>query len=763
MIVLALPILLFACKSTKLVKEGEHLLVKNKIEYQDTKDKFNGVEDQVRHEPNRRVLGIFRFHLGVFNFASHKTDTSKNRTNKKRNYLRENVGEAPVILDSNLVANARDNIRDFLISKGYFDAQIETDITLKKKKAKVTYKVTVNEEYRYDSIEYYVPDDSILNIFKNAYNTKISKGAIVDFDVLNVERTQLTSFLKNQGYYFFKKDYVSYELDTSQKENDTDIEISIVNRPIESPHLRCKVNSLTFVMNQNDSFSYNLDTSIYNDVKFIRNGYRINESILYKFCFIKLNGYYSPDLETQTYSGLASLNLFDFIDIRNIPRGEDSSKLDVIISLSTGKPSVFSIEPQAITTDDADFIESDQNQRNFGIANTITYSLKNAFRNAEQLDFSATTSLQAQGRDTSRFFNSFNQSVSATLFLPQSQILQNVSKKYGYGNVKTSISASYIYENNIDFTRKILTAKYGYQLSKNNHSIFLTPFEISYSRSNVRSIAFDTISDPELKDFYTRLFAPNLITNSSLGYIYTNKAKGGSYWYLRSKVIEIGGLTHRLTRSVLDNENASDTSYSLLGVHYYQYLKSDIDIRFNHFIDKNNSFVYRINIGLGVPYGNSNVLPYEKRFFVGGANSLRGWRPRTVGPGTVNDSKRNITQLDRTGEFMILLNGEYRFQFIKKYLELAIFADMGNVWNITPTDQNVKGYFNPRSMFSDMALNTGLGFRFDFQFFMLRLDWGIRLKDPTLKDSEKWVINNPIDWDWVNENSVLNLGIGYPF
>jgi hypothetical protein len=759
---LALPIILFSCKSTKLVKEGEHLLTKNKVVYEKSNDHLSGVEAQIKHKPNRRILGTIRFHLSVYNIASSKRDSIKNSKNRVKRYFRKHVGESPVKLDSGLVNNSAKNIQDYLVSKGYFDIQVTPIIQYhRKKRAMVTYKINRKGVYKYDSILYNIPDERMSYLFKNEYKSYLAQGSSVDFDVLNKERNDFSNYVKNTGFFYFKRDFITYELDTLRAFNKAKIKMSIVNKPQGKLHTRCNINSIHFIINGKDTFSTNIDTSFYKGVLFTKNLYKINSSILYKYCSIKLDSLYSTIDETKTYSELSSLNLFDFIDIRYYPLYTDSSKLNTVINLSTGFQSFFSIEPQTITTDDADIIETNENRRNYGIANTITFTLKNAFRNAEQLDLSATTSIQAQGNNESRIYNSFNQSITAALNIPESKFLGNWALRNEYGNVKTSISATYLYENNLDFSRKILSSKFGYKMSKKRHSYFFTPLEVSYSRSDIKSNIFDTLTNLDLKEFYTRLFDPNLITNSSLGYIFSNnKNNGRSYFYIRSKILETGGLTHRAIRTLLDTKNEGDTSFNLLGVHYFQYLKSDIDVRYNWIVDNKNAIVFRGNVGIGLPYWNSNVLPYEKRFFIGGANNLRGWRPRTVGPGTAGNS---VTQLDRTGELMVVFNTEYRFQLIKKYVESAIFFDMGNVWNVRENDQKVKGYFDFRNMISDMALNTGVGMRFDFQFFMMRLDWGIRLKDPSLSSNEKWVVNQKIDGAWVNQNSVLNLGIGYPF
>lgn len=761
---LTLSVCLFACKSTKLVKEGEHLLVKNKIEYTDDNKPVPDLKNQLRQDPNRKVLGLFRFHLSVFNAATSKKDSLKN-TRKFRTYFRDKVGEPPELVDSVITAKTSNLMQQYLVSKGFLNAIVRDTITYKRKKAKVKYTVDKGQMYIYDSIGYTIFDSKIKSIVTGSNSKRLlNEDNSVDFQVLSKERNRITELLKESGYYYFTKDYISFELDTQAKRNTVSLDIAIVKGKSQLAFRKLDIGKVHFVVEDKDqNIDKNIDTINFKGVEFSINNYPLRPNVLFDYCYIKPGDRYKISTERRTYSGLASLGLFDFVDIK-YKLAHDSSKLDVMIKLKAGYRQSFSIEPQAITSDENDFIRN-VTYRNYGIANTITWTNKNLFRNAEQLDVSLITSLQAQGKDSTRFFNSFNQSVNATLHFPNTQLFKKFAIKRNYDNVKSFLSISYTYEDNVDFTRKVFPASYTFEFAKKNHTFFFTPIQVSFNRNIIKTNILEDV-DPQDSIFVARLFADNLTTNSSLSYIYNGKRTGRrNFFYIRSNIVELGGNLHRLARMAIDGDFSGKSSYSLFKVLYNQYVKSNVDVRFNQNIDKNNAIVYRINLGVGVPYGNSEILPYDKRFFVGGANSLRGWRPRTIGPGGFDASSNPIigTQLDKTGEMLILANIEYRYTIFKNFLEGAVFTDAGNVWNITETNKTAQGFFSYNNLLSDLAVNGGLGMRFDFQFFMLRLDWGIRFRDPSLPKNNRWILGETINSSWVRSNTLLNLGIGYPF
>jgi outer membrane protein assembly factor BamA len=249
-----------------------------------------------------------------------------------------------------------------------------------------------------------------------------------------------------------------------------------------------------------------------------------------------------------------------------------------------------------------------------------------------------------------------------------------------------------------------------------------------------------------------------------VGFVYNNRneAAGGNYWYIRANLLETSGNIHRLLRRTFDTERLPDTSYQALGVRYFQYLRSEFDIRYNLKFDENNAAVFRTSFGLGLPYGNNSVLPFDRRFFTGGSNSLRAWRPRRVGPGSFVDSSGGLL-FDRSGELLLQANAEYRFALLRNFLEGALFLDAGNVWNLKHKGQLLPGLFQGNTFLGEVALNTGLGLRFDFSFFMIRFDWGIPLRDPSEKPENRWIIRQAASPGFIREHTALTLGIGYPF
>jgi len=178
--------------------------------------------------------------------------------------------------------------------------------------------------------------------------------------------------------------------------------------------------------------------------------------------------------------------------------------------------------------------------------------------------------------------------------------------------------------------------------------------------------------------------------------------------------------------------------------------------------DENNALAYRVNGGIGVPYGNTEFLPFERRFFVGGVNSLRAWRPRTVGPGSYRDSTNNIT-IEKTGEILLQGSAEYRFDIIDKRIDGAIFLDVGNIWNYKEDANFQNGEFKFDRFYKEFAINSGIGLRFDFSYIVFRIDWGISLHDPSLPEEDRWVIKYFSDNRWIFDNTAVNFAIGYPF
>jgi hypothetical protein len=327
--------------------------------------------------------------------------------------------------------------------------------------------------------------------------------------------------------------------------------------------------------------------------------------------------------------------------------------------------------------------------------------------------------------------------------------------------IKTNFNLSFLFEKNPDYLRRILPLTYQYQVVSRRFSWFFNVLEMSFSR-NTLSIDITGRADSA---FIRRLFSNNLVTSTGINFLFTDRytTNKKSHFYVRTNLIEFGGNIHRLIRRVVDKSKNSDTSYRLLKVDYYQYIRSEIDARCSTLLDENQSTILRFNIGLTIPYGNQLITPFDKLFFIGGSNSLRAWRPRTIGPGSYEESSKNF-RIDRAGNFIVQSNAEYRFDILNNKLEGAVFLDAGNVWLIKNSlSQDPLKVFHISDFARDIALNTGFGLRIDFQFFLFRLDLGMQMKNPEKPKGQDWVIRELGQGKYFTRYSILNFGIGYPF
>jgi outer membrane protein assembly factor BamA len=477
---------------------------------------------------------------------------------------------------------------------------------------------------------------------------------------------------------------------------------------------------------------------------------------------------YAQTSGEATYRSLSDVGLFSFVDIRYTI---DTARMLIYpdIYLKALDRMSFSFEPQGLYspqgTSGTNF--QTQSQRSFGLAGILAYNNRNVFHNGENFRLSSVTSYEAIFRrdQTRNFLYGFQQGFNASLSLPHFTLLNGFDKLVRTQKRNTVFSLSYQFENNPNFKRSSLPASLTFQFIRNKLSWYYTPLELSFNRNRLDPGFLPRL--PQLdQDFVKRVFTDQFISAAKLGLIYTNnRNKPGQTYIFTRAGFETSGNLHRWIRSMKGSFNA-DSSYNFLGVNYFQYAKVEGEIRLRQALDELNALALRINSGVVLPYGNSTVVPYDKRYFIGGSNSLRAWRPRRLGPGSTSDT--NISIIDRSGEFIFEVNFEYRFTLFKNFLEGALFMDAGNIWNLNHKGQpaNAKGILYPEFWGDDLALNTGIGFRFDFKFFLFRLDWGLPLRDPGKPIGDRWLLakDNLINLNqYIFKETAIAIGIGYPF
>lgn len=795
-------IFLTSCKPTATINKGQHLLNKNAIKSNKKEISKEGINSYIKQKPNRKILGLFRFHLGVYNIGSKPFpyDIEKKLRNTPIVYryvdnilsfdsvykynLRTIIGEAPIVLDTNLTKASTSQIKLYLQSKGYFNSEVKYDIEYKNKKAKVTYLINAPKPYIIDSVNYVVNDPILKTIvWANSKKSSLKKGDVYDIDNFEKERNRITSTLKKQGYYLFSKDYIKFSVDTNLNENHKmNIKVIIGDFIIrhnkdsisQTSHKRFKINNIYILPDYFASLENNkeIDTTIFETKRkksytnkriyyFIHKGkLNIKPAIITQSIFINPGEYFNIDDVNLTYNRLSELRNFRRITILFEEVKPDSNNIseEYFLNCKILLPSALQ---QSISFE----AEGTNTGGNLGVGGNIQYENKNIFGGAEIFNFKINSQIaiqkvfgESKEQDISTLlpFNTIEAGGEARITLPKFLIPINPLRFSKSFRPKTSINAGYNYQKRPDYTRYIANAAFGYEWRESiTKKHLLIPLELNLVKifpSDAFKQRINAIQNIKIRNTYR----DHLITTSRWNFIKNTQpvSKRGSFMYFKAGV-ESAGFLMRLGNIVF-NSAKKDDSYSILGVKYTQFIRTDLDYRYYKKTGKIGQIATRLFFGIGIPYGNVKELPFEKSFYVGGANSLRAWKLKTLGPGSYADPT-NSNLFERIGDMSFEANIEYRFP-LYSFLNGAFFIDAGNVWLIKPNTEFEGGTFKFNNALNEIAIGTGLGVRFDFSFFIVRFDAGIPVKDPAQPENRRWMIK-----DFSIDRIVGNIGIGYPF
>ena len=769
---LASAMLLNACNISRFHKREGAKLVKNKIDiFEKKKSRFyeSDLESQTKQKPGVKFLGLVRLNVFFYRLG----DASKG-DNKLKRILRDDLGRVPVIVDTTMIETSIRAMNIYLKSQGYYYSEISYTVTntkfLKERKI-VTYFIKLNNQFKYAKLNVNCPDKKIYKLVQASLDDSyIKMGKSLKRENLIEEQNRILNLLRNNGYYTFAKEYIDFNVDTNYSSDYVAIEINIKNQDDLKPFKIYKVRNLVINVEPSEKLlGATHDTITTNNFKYIPNGSKINPSIIAKMNFLMRGELFQQNNLSKTYSRLNDLQLFKLVTITpTILENDSDNAIDFSINLKQNDKYDIIVEPQAITSDQANLVNI-SSSRNYGLAAVIQFTDRNIFHNGEILQLRFRTSFEAQRGENINpkpFFNSSEQSFSASITIPQLLFLNKIDRKINNANTKTIVNSSIIYEKNVQYERRVFTLGSSYQINRKLISYYVAFPEFSFVRTHFTNSELEEKSKTDI--FLQNVFANNLIVNDiRLGFTYNSQpiSKGKNYIFLRWDVLELAGNLVSAFNFLLDEPKVTDTTrniknqYELFGLNYFQYVKTYADFRFNHWLDMNNTMVYRVALGYALPYGNSpDYIPFEKRFFTGGANSLRAFRPRSIGPGVYSTT----SQIDKSGDIKIEMNMEYRFNIYKHFFEGAVFTDAGNIWS-AKQDSRLGADFDIQNFYNEMALGSGLGIRLNLGIFIFRLDGAVPLHDPSQEFGKRWVINSAKDFDWYWDNSIFNFGIGYPF
>ncbi len=777
-LLLSFLILTFAgCNPTKYVPKDEYLLRSVEVEVDNKNIRKEELKRYIRQKPNKKIIGM-KFHLWLYNRSKLDKD------NKWNVWLRKN-GEEPVLWQQSMTDKTAEQLKLYLEKKGYYYSEITDTVKFRKKKADVTYKVKTGWPYKVDKVKYSIPDTTIARlILTDTIHSLIKRGMLFDQDVLNQERKRIETHLKNKGYYSFADDYIDYhDSDSTNLNRKINLQVNIKshtertedNKVIEAPYPLYTIRSLTVnaslsmqnLMNMQDAPKTRSDTLNRGEVSYIMpKRFPVKPSTIGQSLYILPDSLYRVSEVNRTYQHLTGLRNFKQVNIEFAePPGQTGRlmrDLDCHINLLPFMRQSYTVE-----------LEGTNSEGNLGGGVSLQYQNKSLFNHAEIFDLKLRGMVEAVSTESAlQFKTKMEYEAEATLNIPKFLLPFRSSRFIQQYNPKTIFSILYNYQRRPDYTRTVFSTSFGYNWRGSEViSHIVRPLDVNYVKLEDVSEDFQKRLDtyPYLQNSYQT----HMVVSSSYGFVRNMQAaKKNNFFVIRANVESAGLLLDAIFKAT---DRPTDEQYKIFNNAFSQFVKGDVDVSYNYTINGNNKLVTRVFAGVGWPYGNSATttttedgqktvvaMPFEKKYYVGGANSIRGWRLRSLGPGSFIDSTSLSAYPNNTGDVKLEANIEYRFKLVW-LMEGALFMDAGNVWDTHKDEDRPGANFSFSRFYREIAVSGGVGLRLDFTYFILRADLGMKLHDPA--GSGRWVFSaKPDGSKCITQNDFcLSIGIGYPF
>ncbi len=761
-------LLLIGCSATRHVPQGEYLLDKVRVDVDDPGGDVSSADliNYLRQQPNHKVLGFWKLQLGTYNLSGSDTTKWYNRWVRR-------MGQAPVIYRQDLTDASVRQLRLAMINKGYLGADVKVDTILRpdKRKIEVDYKVSAGVPHRISSVAYDIPDTAVARILlSDSLVLSVRPGDKFDRDNLDAERQMMTRLLKNHGYYDFNKEYITFVADTA--ENSKEVGLTLIVRPPRlkadsvghaiQAHKKYVIRNVTFVtaggvvLTPADIRKVDLDTVNYGDITILYGkDHYLKPSVLDEKCFLTPGQLYTTRDVDRTYEALSRLGILRSVNIDLVPSGP--GMLDAYVILARNKK-------QSITFD----VEGTNSEGDLGFGIGATYQHRNLARGSQLL----TARLRMNYESLSGSFNGLindrytEWAGEVGITFPRFEFPFAKSSLQKRLNVATEFALSFNYQERPEYTRIIsgLAWKYKWHNRTNTRRHEFDLLDLNYVYLPERTNNFlDQIApdNPLLRYSYE----DHLIMSMSYHYYHSNKriASATNKRYALQPVVytirasaETAGNVLYLGEKIFGGHERGGV-YKVFGTQFSQYVKGEVDYAITRNFSNRQSLAFHVGGGIGYPYGNSSVLPFEKRFYAGGANGVRGWSVRTLGPGSFNSHNSISNFINQCGDIRLDLSVEYRAKLFW-VLEAGAFIDAGNIWTIHNYENQPGGFFRFSTFWKEIAWAYGLGLRMDFNYFLLRLDLGIKAYNPA-SGQERWPLIHP---RW-GRDTALHFSVGYPF
>ncbi len=773
-----------ACSVTRHIPDGKYFLQRVNVETDKSAPRKERIpaadlEKYVRQTPNKRLLGT-NFYVWLYEQADPEKQNGWNNWKRK-------IGEAPVVLDMELTRKSTENLKVYMDTKGFFSsaASFEVDTLSRRKRARVVYRVRQGAPYLIDTVSYEFRDKFLEQILApDTVNTLVRPGRIFDITMLDSERERITAYLKERGYYNFSVNNIEFVADTLLSDHRVGVRIVVKQhltgydergQAVMDNNMVYRIDRINIypdfdpIALRTDSMLFSrLDTVYYRGLNVIyEKRPNVRPSILRQAVPLYPNYVYNSAQVNRTYTDLMAMGYFrsariafveqpQTVDVTNyvsyIGATADSTRTDYtregyltcnILCTPTLRQS-FKVELEGSTTSSF-----------YGLKATVGYQNRNIFRGAESFDVSFTAGYEFMKAPDARKKRATEFAASVGLTFPRFLVPWRPMRYRSVNQPKTKIELSINFQDRPYYRRTLSSAGISYLWTDSRYSSFsLRPIDIHVV--DVGYLDKDFLAGT-LNKYLEYSYQPQFIAGLAFSYGYNNQFKnlGGNATVIRFNAETAGnlidGLEHLFSKPYEDKGY-----YRIFGLRYAQYFRTDLSLSRKNMLGEKTALAWRLYGGVAMAYGNSPSVPIDRQFYAGGSNSMRGWTPRTLGPGSVPDPHSPFPV--QTGDVKLEANLELRFP-IWGIVHGATFFDVGNIWYIRtdPSEYSDDAVFYFNKFYRQLGFNTGLGLRLDIKFAVLRLDWGIQLHNPNNPAGERWIHN----FRW--KNTALNFGVGYPF
>jgi outer membrane protein assembly factor BamA len=721
-------LVLVSCSASKFVPDEHYLLEKVEMRADTKGFDVNVLQPYIRQKANSKWFSLFKIPLGAYAMAGRDTSKWINRTLK-------NFGEKPVVYDTLQARLSCDDLCKAMQNLGYMNAKVSLETKAKGKKLKAIYTLHPGTPYKIHSVKYDIQDENIAKIldFDNPKKRFLLPGNQFTVNRLDAERKRITTVLMNTGYYRFHKDFIQYSADSASVGHGVDITLHLLKYRANSDapetlHPRYMIRNVNFLNNDSDKI-------------------HLREKVLEVNTRILAGHPFSSSALQKTYNNFGRLQAVRFTNI-SFSEVPDTTLLDCNIQISTNKPSTLSFQPEGTNT-----------AGDLGAAASLTYENRNLFRGSELFSVQLRSAFEAiTGLEGYQNQNYEEYSVETKLSFPRF-VAPFLSKSFRRSsNASSELSLSWDLQNRPEFHRRVFSSAWRYRWSDPHHNT-----SYRFDLLDLNYVYMPWISETFKHDYLDSLSNRNAILRYNYEDLFIMKIGFGLTYnnginVIRANFETAGNILNAASHLTGMKRNDND-QYTLFNIAYAQYMKFDFD--FTHLIrfDEHNALALHSDFGIAYPYGNSTILPFEKRYFSGGSNSVRGWNVRELGPGSFRGTDGRIDFINQTGDMKLDLNAELRtFLFWKIYG--AAFIDAGNIWTLREYAEQPGGQFKFDQFYKQIAVAYGLGIRFNFDYFILRFDMGMKAINPAYESSEEhYAIFSPK----FSRDFSFHFAVGLPF